>query len=254
MYLCGRANGGHYTTLGRETALDPVHWTEDGWFVVNDTTPSTEQKMPLPSYTFDEKYNDDFDCEKLSLDWEWVRNPNDENYSLTERKGWLRLYTLNGRLCDISAENTLVRRETELKYTAETRLQFNPENDGEQAGLVCYYATNTYIRFGIVYDGGIKLQLAVNRNNGEEVVKTEEISCTDIRLSVEVNGLERSFYYDIGDGKQFFAKVENCIFLCDEGVKGDKKRHTGTLVGMYANNGGNGRRINADFDWFNYSC
>ena len=31
-YLCGRPNEGNYTTVGRESALDPVQWTEDGWF------------------------------------------------------------------------------------------------------------------------------------------------------------------------------------------------------------------------------
>ncbi|MDE7206679.1 MAG: hypothetical protein K2N90_05900, partial [Lachnospiraceae bacterium] len=42
------------------------------------------------------------------------------------------------------------------------------------------------------------------------------------------------------------------IYLCDEGVPDDPKRHTGTLVGIYANNGGCGTRIPADFDYFEY--
>ena len=46
--------------------------------------------------------------------------------------------------------------------------------------------------------------------------------------------------------------LENCIYLCDEGVPDDRKRHTGTLVGIYANNGGCGSRIPADFDYFEY--
>ncbi len=254
MYLCGRANNGHYTTLGRETALDPVHWTEDGWFIINDTKPSNKQIMPLPPHKFNENKRYDFDEDTLSLDFEWVRNPNENNYSLTERKGWLRLYTGDSPLYEISSQNTLVRREQELKYSADTRLCFKPENNGEQAGLVCYYATNTYIRFGIVYSDGICLQLAVNRNKGfEEVIKTVPIDCTDVKLRVDVDGQNREFYYDI-DGKwKFFDRVENCVFLCDEGVQGDKKRHTGTMVGMYANNGGSGRRLAADFHWFNYN-
>ena len=46
--------------------------------------------------------------------------------------------------------------------------------------------------------------------------------------------------------------LENCIYLCDEGVPDDPKRHTGTLVGIYANNGGCGSRKAADFDYFKY--
>ena len=47
--------------------------------------------------------------------------------------------------------------------------------------------------------------------------------------------------------------LENCIYLCDEGVPDDPKRHTGTLVGIYANNGGCGSRKPADFDYFKYN-
>ena len=42
------------------------------------------------------------------------------------------------------------------------------------------------------------------------------------------------------------------FYLCDEGVPDDPKRHTGTLVGIYANNGGCGSRKAADFDYFKY--
>lgn len=251
MYLCGRRNGGNYTTLGRETALDPVYWTDDGWFVINDGKPSVENVMSLPKVTYEESKCDDFNESRLSLMWEWVRNPDKNNYSLTERKGFMRLYTGGSPLYDVSAKNTLVRREQELEFTAETRLEFAPEYEGEQAGMVCYYATNTYIRFGIVYNKEWHLELAVNRNKGyEEIIKTEEINCSDIILKVEVKGLTRKFYYKLDNKFIHFATVENCIFLCDEGVPGDRKRHTGTLTGIYAC-GGKGRSA-ADFDYFNY--
>ena len=42
------------------------------------------------------------------------------------------------------------------------------------------------------------------------------------------------------------------VYICVEGVPDDRKRHTGTLVGIYANNGGCGSRIPADFDYFEY--
>ena len=45
-YLCGRSCGG-YTILGRETALDHVAWTADGWPLVNMRRgPGTIQPMP----------------------------------------------------------------------------------------------------------------------------------------------------------------------------------------------------------------
>ena len=89
-YLCGRPNQGNYTTIGRETALDPVTWLSDGWFVINDRKgPSLTQKVPeLPECTFEKWTRDDFDDDTLNLNWEFVRNRVKGNYSLTERKGY----------------------------------------------------------------------------------------------------------------------------------------------------------------------
>ena len=45
VYLCGRMIGDGYSILGRETALDPVTWTPDGWPLVNNLKgPSAMQK------------------------------------------------------------------------------------------------------------------------------------------------------------------------------------------------------------------
>ena len=74
-----------------------------------------------------------------------------------------------------------------------------------------------------------------------------------VYLRVEVEGLTRTFFYSY-DGEEWteIGVLENCIYLCDEGVPDDRKRHTGTLVGIYANNGGCGSRKAADFDYFRY--
>lgn len=256
LYLCGRPNEGRYTTVGRETSLDPVKWTEDGWFIVNDGKgPSEIQQVPdLPEFIVPNNNFDDFDSEKLDLKWEFVRNPDNSAWSLEERKGHLRIWTGNFDLDCISSKNTLVRRETSHKYTATVKIEFNPCYDGEQAGITCYYSTKTFIKFGLAYEDGLKLLLIENRGNGQEVVaKVDDIKEGILYLKVDVNKQEREFSYSY-DGEKWVSagKIESCIFLSDEGVPGDRKRHTGTLVGIYANNGGTGTRIPADFDWFKY--
>jgi xylan 1,4-beta-xylosidase len=257
-YLCGRPNNGHYTTVGRETALDPVQWTSDGWFTVNfGNGPGIEQLSPdLPQTIFDKaSFYDDFDTAKLDLNWEFVRNPDYTAFTLTERKGFARLYTQKGQLFELSAKNTLLHREEELCYTAETALKFDPIAT-EQAGLTCYYSTATYIRLSLcIYEGVRSLELVINRNHGEETVAlVKNIPSGRVNLRVEVDHLTRKFYYCVDNADNYtpVGTVENCIFLCDEGVPGDPKRHTGTLVGIYANAGENGNRINADFDYFKY--
>ena len=94
----------------------------------------------------------------------------------------------------------------------------------------------------------------INRNHGEELIsQVDNIKEQSIYLKVVVDKLTRSFFYSY-DGEQWepAGVHENCIYLCDEGVPDDRKRHTGTLVGIYANNGGCGSRIPADFDYFEY--
>lgn len=255
-YLLGRRNEGNYTTVGRETGLDPVTWTEDGWFLINEGKgPSIGQKAPnLPAHIFGVKYHDYFNEDKLRLNWQFVRNPDPGSWSLTQRPGYFRIWTRDGRLDEIRAKNTLLRREEELSYTAITKLEFYPRRNGEQAGLTCYYSTATYIRFSLCYEERRKLQLVMNRNHGEELVtEIQQVKEEAIYLKVVVDKLTRSFYYSYdGEVWTLAATIENCIFLCDEGVPDDPKRHTGTLVGIYANNGGCGSRIPADFDSFSF--
>ena len=258
VYLCGRPNQGNYTTVGRETALDPITWLDDGWFVVNDRKgPSLINQAPdLPQTDYPQWTFDDFDHIHLNLNWEFVRNPDQGSYSLTERPGYFRIWTRDGMLNEIRAKNTLVRREQELSYTASTKLEFYPEKDGEQAGLTCYYSTATYARFSICWENGRKLQLVINRNHGEELIaEIPQIQEQAIYLKVVVEHLTRSFFYSYdGHNWELAGVLEQCIYLCDEGVPDDPKRHTGTLVGIYANNGGCGSRIPADFDYFEFSA
>ena len=255
-YLCGRPNGGRYTTVGRETALDPVRWTEDGWFVVNEGRgPSLAQTAPdLPECVFERNLFDDFNSDILNLEWEFVRNPDNGSWSLTERPGYLRIWTGDGQLFERRAKNTLLRREQELNYRAETKLEFAPDRDGEQAGLTCYYSTATYVRCAVCWEDGRKLRLVINRNRGEELIaEVKDLPEGPVWIAVEVKGLTRTFSYSC-DGKNWetVGVLENCVYLCDEGVPDDRKRHTGTLVGIYANNGGCGSRKAADFDYFRY--
>ena len=255
-YLCGRPNEGNYTTVGRESALDPVQWTEDGWFTVNEGKgPSLTQIAPdLPECIYERNLFDDFNDTRLNLEWEFVRNPDNGSWSLTERPGYYRIWTRDGQLNEIRAKNTLLRREQELSYVAETKLEFYPDKDGEQAGLTCYYSTATYARCSLCYEGGRKIQLVINRNHGEELMaEVDNVKAAPVYLKVVVEKLTRAFYYSYdGENWELVDVLENCIYLCDEGVPDDPKRHTGTLVGIYANNGGCGSRKAADFDHFKY--
>ena len=85
---------------GRIVSLLPVEWV-DGWPMMGDRrdselgkmvwsgnlTPPTSRLTPLTSL----QRSDDFDSERLGAQWQWNYQPRKEMFSLTERKGWLRL-------------------------------------------------------------------------------------------------------------------------------------------------------------------
>jgi alpha-N-arabinofuranosidase len=76
--------------LGRETCLAPVSWPKKGWPVVNGNgTATVEMTCPtLPLHPFSEKPAlVEFDAKELGLEWNYVRYPDFENFSLEEKKG-----------------------------------------------------------------------------------------------------------------------------------------------------------------------
>jgi xylan 1,4-beta-xylosidase len=256
LYLCGRMNGGPFTTLGRETALDPVEWTDDGWFAVNSGAgPSAFQSAPdLPESPCPEAFRDDFDSPRLALNWEFVRNPDGAAWSLAERPGFFRIWTGDAGLDSIAAKNTLVRREKHHRYAASLRLEFHPGAGGEKAGLACYYGIRDFIALYVCGGGGRRVRLEENRNGSARVLGEVPVARDGaIILKAVTEGQTRSFLASAEGGPWMpVGRTEDASFLSDEGVL-EGKHHTGTMVGLFANNGGSGARLAADFDWFEYS-
>src|SRR5207245_995864 len=98
VHLCGRPlpNRGR-CTLGRETAIQPMVWSQDDWLRTSDGAglPYIEVAAPeLTQYSFSTSpEREDFDGPTLPLDFQWLRSPwPEELFSLTARPGFLRLY------------------------------------------------------------------------------------------------------------------------------------------------------------------
>ena len=81
--------------VGRVPTLSPCHWV-DGWPMIGDAEGRVPTTMTLP-WKADKKIplvvSDEFSKGKMKLNWQWNHNPIDDAYTLTERKGFLRLKT-----------------------------------------------------------------------------------------------------------------------------------------------------------------
>ncbi|WP_282135209.1 glycoside hydrolase family 43 protein [Seonamhaeicola maritimus] len=83
---------------GRPQCLEPVNWVDGSPIIGVDEDndgigePVKQHKKPIDGYPVAApSSDDDFSNEKLGFQWEWNHNPRNTHWSLTERRGWLRL-------------------------------------------------------------------------------------------------------------------------------------------------------------------
>lgn len=270
VYLCGRKltgpKGEAYSILGRETALDPITWTADGWPIVNGLRgPSCLQVKPRLS-----KFENDgiscqprgFEQDSLYKQWLSVRAPETDGF--TFHGGRIEIKASASDIDKIDAKSILVRRQTAFHFIAECRMAMPGLKGGQDCGTVCYYDENTFLKFALFGRVG-RLYVGVMEKVGDDTRKHgfAELEGLDgisgspaekafITFRIVTRGLARSFSYSL-DGTNFHEVVTlpNVCYLCDEGLK-KGKRFTGAMVGMYAHAGKTNERFRAEFEWFKY--
>jgi xylan 1,4-beta-xylosidase len=256
--LAIRPQGGNYHHIGRETFLAPVEWNNRGWPVVNNngTIEFTMKAPKLPQHTWPKPpARDDFDNDKLALQWNYLRNPYEDSYSLSQRPGYLRLYGSAVTFNDQDSPTFLGRRQTDLNCTVSTLLEFDPKSENEEAGLVARTFDGFHYEIGITLkDGKRKAFLRkVIRNEIIEPIKYIEVQPGSVILSVKASPLSYEFSCQspgqtrevLGTARTKGLSVENIGF--DRGMC-----FTGVYFGMYASGNGSKCTTSADFDWFEY--
>ncbi|MDR2465925.1 MAG: glycoside hydrolase family 43 protein, partial [Prevotellaceae bacterium] len=244
-----RPSGGHHV-LGRETFLAPVHWPKGGWPLVNGGNPLTEKMdcPTLPQHPFPPApKRDEFDAEKLALQWNYLRNPQRENYSLADPKGSLSL-TGSALTLDDKANPVFVgRRQQHTEFTATAQMEFAPASDSEIAGITVYMGENNHYDFYLRKGGTLVLRYKLGRI--EHVEKEAKVRRGPILLRVAGERGAYIFSYSDDGGKTFrTAGSPDMKFISKENSGG----FSGAYIGMYASGNGRRSRSAARFDWFEY--
>lgn len=244
--------------LGRETAIQKVVWTDDGWLELaqGGTTPLDEVEMPdLPLHPkAPPLVRDDFDSDVLNLEYQSLRIPMDESYlSLSARPGYLRLLGRSGLSSRLS-QTLIARRWTEFKFSATTVLDYNPEVYKHLAGLIFMYDTENYLYLHVTHDEDLGKCISIIRSvNGtwdypEKFIPLE--SDKEVILQGKVDHGLIQFYYGYEEDKlQAIGPEMDCSFISDEACK--EGWFTGAMVGLCTQDM-TGDRKPADFDWFEY--
>jgi xylan 1,4-beta-xylosidase len=262
VYLCGRPlrNRGR-CTLGRETAIQPMVWGDDGWLRTRDGQgiPLSEVPAPnLPAHNFPSPpEREDFDGQ-LPLDFQWLRSPRpDELFSLTARPGHLRLLGRES-IGSLFRQSLVARRQQSHCFTAETMIEFEPEHFQQMAGLVCYYGGAKFHYLYLSHDEALGKHLRVMSalpDSPQADAFTSPIPIPGgkpVHLRVEVDFERLYFFYRVeGEEWRRLPQQFDASILSDEAALPGTPNFTGAFVGMACQDmAGTGRT--ADFDYFEY--
>lgn len=244
--------------LGRETALQRVVWSADGWLRLlgGETLPPVEvsppgQLVPHPWPTPNPR--DDFEQAPLGPRWQTLRVPADSSWiSMTERPSWVRL---RGResFQSLFEQSLIAQRLTALRSVAETRLDFSPGHFTQMAGLVCWYDMLTHYYLRVTWDEkkGKVLGIVSNDDGNYDELTWADLSIGDwpdlyLRAEIDVTRLQFSAS---ADGVKWIAVGPSldATKLSDDYGRG--LHFTGAFVGICAQDI-NGSGATADFDYF----
>lgn len=238
--------------LGRETFLTPVTW-QNGWptipfSVVNELFVKTTT-LPLVPVAANAQ-RDDFDKPELNGQWNFLRNPLLNSWSLTTIAGKLVLNGNQFNLNDVAAPAFVGRRQQHFNFEAETLLQYNATNTNEEAGLTTYMNFKQHYEFALTKRKNA-FALIVRKTVGDIIQEAINIPLKSSKVYLKINGDKDLYTFSYStDGKTYkVAGTGNPQFLGPEITSA----FTGMYIAMYAS--GNGKKcINpASFDYFDYS-
>lgn len=259
-HLCARPQGPHRrSVLGRETALQKVRWTSEGWLELEagGCRPLLEVPAPrLPAHPFPEMPDkDDFDRADLGPVYQTLRGFADQGWlSLTDRPGFLRL---RGRqtLASLGEQSLVVRRVQSFDVRVETRVEASPTSYRQAAGLVWFYDQQMWFALRVTWDedaghpvlGVVALENGVRREPGPPLDPTGWDSL-HLRAAVRDGVLGFSASANGRDWHRVGPDLDATLCSDEASASG---HFTGTMVGLFCWDQQD-RSLVADFDHFTY--
>ncbi len=199
-----------YGSVGRIPYLVPVKW-EDGWPVLGiDGKVPEALNLPagrglIPGIVASDEFSRKKGQAALPLVWQWNHVPDNRFWSVTQRKGFLRLTT--GRI-DTSfklVRNILTQRTIGPVCSGSTCMDASGMKDGDMAGLVLLQ--QKYGQVGVSMENGSRFVVMVSAGSGRAVeVQRVPLTQKTVWLKAECNFTDRTdlatFYYSL-DGKSW---------------------------------------------------
>jgi beta-xylosidase len=199
-----------YGAVGRIPYLVPVKWI-DGWPVLgeNGKVPETldlpANKRLIQGIVNSDEFSRKSNQPSLPLVWQWNHNPDNSLWSVTDRKGFLRLRTGRVDTSFLSARNTLTQRTIGPVCSGVTSMDISKMEDGDFAGLSLLQ--KNYGIVGVRINGKNKSIVMINAGSGKpEETQTVTLDQNIIYFKAECDFTNKKdvadFYYSL-DGKKW---------------------------------------------------
>jgi alpha-N-arabinofuranosidase len=251
VFLAVRPAGYPWTHhLGRETFLAPVTW-ENGWPIVNEGRPITLEmsaegvpNQNPPALLFE----DNFDTATHRHEWNFLRNPDPDNYRYGLSRGGISLRCTPTTLDETASPSWIGRRLAHFNAKVSVRLKFDPA-ENEEAGLTSYMRTNYHAEIALTRRGG-KVCIVARQRLGELLLeKFSDLlpDSTEIELSIMTDSKWIDLGYFLANGERLSLHRAEARLLSTE-VAGD---FTGLYMALYAQSQTNSDNW-ADFHRFCY--
>jgi xylan 1,4-beta-xylosidase len=265
VYLVGRplANRGR-CVLGRETAIQKMVWSEDGWLRTQDGEGIPALETPAPGLTAHPfpaaPVREDFNTPQLPVDFQWLRIPwPDEIFSLTARPGHLRLFGRES-IGSTFRQSLVARRQQSFCFSAATVIEFEPDHFQQMAGLVCYYNSTKFHYLYLSREEALGKQLRVmsflpdstSADAFTAPIEVPEGKLVHLRVEVDYERLYFAYRVEgLHDDWCWLPQQFDASILSDEATVPGLSSFTGAFVGVACQDmAGTGKH--ADFDFFAY--
>lgn len=247
-------------TLGRETAIQKMIWTDDGWLRMADGSNLAKEfieESKLPEYKLPQIPSfDDFDSGELGIQYYSPRIMPTSFADVKSRPGYVRIRGQESR-CSLNKVSILARKLTSVYATITTKMEFKPEVHQHSAGLIMYYDNMNYIYLRKYYSDTLNSSAIsiIHLENGEktEFINTRvKVDDSPIYFRLKIN--ERSSYFEWsynGENYERIGKVFDTTKFSDEYCKYGE--FTGTFVGITCADRVLHKHY-ADFDFFDYKA
>ncbi len=222
-------------TIPTDVTFDKVYFRIKQNFWDDDDVPDNESAFGfladfyLKNVSFKQKYYDgnyyhsgeyDYNGSNLDLAWQFNHNPDNRNWSLTDREGYLRLYNGNISSDFYQARNTLTQRTFGPQCSGYTKIDLSHMKNGDICGLGALQYYYGYV--GVIMENDRKYIVMYNTFYGDNYKgitfeeERIELNQNEIYLKLDFNFVDNDqtidkayFYYSL-DGKEYM-KIGSCL-------------------------------------------